>query len=238
MDCGPGFLPCDQNRANADSCNLVTAFPAVSELWVRYWQYVENWGTNPLVNENKVIYFHTNGVGYPNVVTMNYNQHGTGLNPGQSWQNTRDCGSPTVPFPAGAYHADCNEPWNAEPNLGISLAVQNEWQCFEHHMLLNTVTGGVPDRNAVIESFVNGTRVMAGTNLALQPWAPGGGGLVTFGYDFNFYRQGALAGSVMYFDDVAAGTERIGCGGTLQPPSVQILSPTSNTTYITRTTPL
>jgi len=200
-------------------CYASTAQPNLpgnlTEAWIRYWRFAQNYGMKPGFGANKNVYLWTNGEGYPNFLLQDL---GT-LTTAMVVQNSRDCGSPTDPFPGGPYTANCNTSWNAAPNLGAFPGVNGVWQCMEAHIKLNTVTGGVPDRNGMIESFIDGTPVMRGRNLAFQPFQGGSGQLVQLFNALILYRQGAAPGSVLYYDDVAVGDQRIGCGGSPTVPS-------------------
>jgi len=206
---------------NADACNLEELAPTTNmkllEIWVRFWRYTHNYGMNPNAGANKQIYFHTNGYGLPNAIIYDYNAL-AGSPPGNigwSFQNTIDAWDNRG---LGPFVPNYNGGWYAGPNLGASAFIPDRWQCYEAHLKFNTITNGVPNSDGVAETWIDGTLVSRYVNWRMQPAAGSGGALAYWG-PFIMYRQGASQGSIVYFDDIAMGDERIGCGAIAPPPA-------------------
>lgn len=136
------------------------------------------------------------------------------------WVMHHAFGSPTIsiqsqgqagPCPDGATHGACGY-WTGTPMpLGT-------WVCYEGHIRMNTP--GVS--NGLVEQWRNGTLVQTFPNALLRPATDGGPGqrssLATFSF-IRVYVQGIAAVGSKYYDDLAVGNTRIGCGGTPPPPS-------------------
>src|SRR5206468_4006015 len=101
--------------------------------------------------------------------------------------NVKDCVD-FGPPPGGAYHPDCNTTLNMAPNLGRFPGANDVWQCVEVHIKLNTITGGVANRDGIAETYFGGVLVTQYANMAFQPWQ--GNAPVQFS-PLMLYRQGA-----------------------------------------------
>ena len=135
---------------------------------------------------------------------------------------------------------------------GNIATFNDQWYCLETHIRMNTP--GV--RDGVVEIYIDGNLSLSSGGVALRGpnnINPAGCNPATTACNRNFtqfsnlrhYVQFALpaAGGTafLYFDQFAVGDTRIGCaggGGDTTPPTIQITGPTSNPTYLTRTSPL
>jgi hypothetical protein len=237
---------CANNNMDACDVSLVSDFPHVSEIWVRAWFYGVNYGTstpgepcidNPSVNcgngHAKRMYFHMfspSGIStLPSFVPENYGLNTPDVGIGAYSQ---DC------FPSSGYSGtgDVLPYCNNDPNrvgglelysyLAPNFVANNVWQCFEYHFRLNTVVGGVAQKNALVESWINGTLAMSVGNIAIRNdvSSPNNGSAdILFGpFNPGIYRQSAKRGGILYVDDVAIGDQRIGCGAAQNQPTAPV----------------
>ena len=206
--------------------NLATGIPDLTEFWVRAWMRPHNYGINP-IGSNKIIYMKNSGVAsvqdaFAVLMQMFTNP---GVLPGFFVQSV-DCGSPNDsgascepafcnPPQAGvnaSFVANCNAGWGGPPNQGQPVMQQDVWQCVEAQYKMNSVIGGVAQADSEMRTWVNGVLTMQYTGFVFRAAASNAKFRA-----FHIYRQGARVGSVMYWDDIAIGDARIGCGSI--PPS-------------------
>src|SRR5262249_17778332 len=102
------------------------------------------------------------------------------------------------------------------PNVATVNIADDQWFCVETRMKMNTP--GLFD--GILELYVNGTRTLNYTNRRFRgPNVDNGFGnssLSTFS-NVRFFMQHGIGH--MYYDDVAIGNARIGCGGITTPPA-------------------
>lgn len=112
-------------------------------------------------------------------------------------------------------------------NISSAPEANGQWYCIEGHIKLNTP--GVAD--GIIERWVNGKQVAHYTGRMFRGASPSGpngnSSLATFNF-IRIYVQGQAATGSKYYDDVAVGDTRIGCG-TTPPPSSAPAAPTGLT---------
>jgi hypothetical protein len=189
--------------------------PYATEFYWRAWVRLHNYGLNPYKNFNaqKVIYFHTfSASGYPDALFMFLGS----LVPAMTVQNAVEC--PNFNNTLGNFVANCNTTSNLYANQGLADLTQDTWHCLEGHYKMNSMTGTTPNRDAVFEQWINGNLALRYTNWAFRS------NVDNRFLGFQIYKQGAALGSVMYWDDVAAGDERIGCG-VVPTPAVKPSAP-------------
>ncbi len=96
-------------------------------------------------------------------------------------------------------------------NTSISLQ-DNQWYCIEVHEQMNDV--GVA--NGVIEIWVDDANVLTSTNVLFRN---NGTDANSKWRELQFFRQGGGPGNI-WWDDVAAGDQRLGCMATATPPGL------------------
>jgi hypothetical protein len=218
---------CDPDNFDACSLDRAIEMPNVSEIYIRAWRLGINYGLNPINYQNKNLYLHsswTQGNFYPDFVLGQFD--GYLGSPGMQVVNSKDCFA-NDNGGDGPYVPDCFTTQNVGNNNPFPQPLYQDgvWYCMEWHIKLNSVSGGVTNQDGLIEGWVNGTQVLGFYNLAMraasdQMMSDGwlNGPTAVFG-PFSIYRQSALPGSILYWDDVAAGDERIGCGGGVDNPT-------------------
>lgn len=197
---------CYVAKGNDVSTPSVGNLPHPQDLWIRFWMLLVNYdGSN--VN-TKLIYLKMFPDNYPDMVVKFFGPASPSVAP----QNGQDCWN----YPNPGMNFDCWTSSNFIANLGQPAFSNNVWHCVEYHLKLND--NGV--RNAVFESWVDNVQHMSFSGFSMRgpragannpPSAPVNNGSVLFN-QFALYHQGSNLGSIMYWDDVATGDQRIGCG--------------------------
>ncbi|MEK7636469.1 MAG: hypothetical protein AAB362_02175 [Patescibacteria group bacterium] len=113
---------------------------------------------------------------------------------------------------------------NLYPNMASRPLADNVWYCIEEHTKLNTPG----QANGVVELWVNGVQTIGYYNrtfLGPNVSNPNGNSSTHTLSGVKFYKEGG--NGAIYYDQVAVGNTRIGCGGT--PPPSDPSSPPSST---------
>jgi hypothetical protein len=202
LDTVNGSDTCSVCRNNDCNAPVPLAIPGNKDIWIRAWILSHNYGLAGN-NHNKLIYLHSNPDVLPNMLAEDYSA--VAITPGANLQGPEDCPAAGLIGPAClAQGAD-----NSSPNLGAPIPSPDAWHCYEWHFRYNSAPN-VSD--ALLESWVDtNTQYMSYGNFRFM--GPDTN-QVTFGA-FQIYRQGASVGSVVFWDDVAVGDARIGCGQSL-----------------------
>jgi hypothetical protein len=215
------FDACDMSKGNQQSAGDLTALPHVTEMYFRAWRYTINYFPSPVNGHSKMMYIKnfspSTGTGaFPEFIPENLGNRlaHTGTVDSYACYSSNIVGGVQV---GGAYTTnwfnDC-EPFAGDGGLAVPIP-DNSWHCLEYHYKLNTP--GV--RDGVIQSWIDGALQINLQNLETRAPTTTGSNFAdaTFG-GFMLYRQSAAQGSIIYWDDPAAGDTRIGCAGTAATP--------------------
>ena len=176
-------------------------FPASGDVWFRYYSYTvpgfQYWPTNMA---KRFSLRPTSG--YANMWIAH-------------WYGTRNEGYSMEYYPPSPPYAPCQAN-NQECILGATSSAaplgDGQWYCVEGHLKANTV--GQAD--GLYEMWVNGTQTVSLPNR--------GDFITTVQWNtFRFYVQNSVG--TMYYDDVAVGNTRIGCGVGQLPASTDVTVP-------------
>lgn len=229
-DCNPAWPTPGTNCDHREECLLVignalhTPTPNPmgnnpTEIYIRAWIMTDaNFGPQANgINTQKLIYLQ-NQTTSQNSLAQNYSNDGQrhGIRPAAALQHSQDCPAENV--------LNCLTTSSTDANLVTTFPTPDAWHCYEWHMKYNA-DPNVAD--AQVESWVDNTRYMNYSNYRFN--GPGNAPPVAYFQGFAIYRQSGniTPGSYAFWDDVAVGDSRVGCGGALPPGTPANLTVTS-----------
>ena len=200
----PSRAGCSNSPTIECGVTVYRTFPSTGDLWNRFWyRTAPGWSYGSISTKN--IYLYTTD----NTPSFVWGHHFNGSELQLDAQ-----GIPTQVCPSGNTGNTCSF-W---PNLATVPLNNDQWYCIETRLNVGSAGGA----DALFEAWINGTQTIGyyGKRFleAGQPDA------------LNQVKIYAQSGSgVMYYDDFALGSTRMGCGGVAPPtPDTTPPSPPTN----------
>jgi len=181
------------NNPQINDVGIYRYFPVTTDLYLRYYYRTHAF---TYTDHTKHMYYKGQGSSYPNGGSVN-------------WWGSRELGfftqgeagvCPTSGAAGGPYSA-CNY----YPNMSHVPFNDDQWYCVEEHFKLGTANRA----DGAVEIWVDGVQTLGYYNLPLQGSTP-----AWFDTLSPFKQDGD---GLMYYDQVAAGTTRIGCSSSAPP---------------------